>query len=438
MKKYIACVLCVWLECSFAVNLPEQLDLTCDSSTYCNKELSCIGNVRLDAYPFKIRGERFHWQQERHFFSLEGEPLANAEYVLSDAPNSLTEFKIQAKQMSLLMNEEAHSAHVEASTQVACEYVIAGKLQVRAEGDKLLVRNTEGSVSYQVFLESTSDLPCRVTIPQGFYGSAKHFEYDTAKLCGSAKDLEGRIVLNLENGPGRLSVKADQMRWEGARGNLILEGNIHLSLYAGREEELEPFCVLTAEKRLVCQCVLTPQMSCHKVQIEGPMQLNHEVWGLLTGSGVTLLDCQKNKVIARGVEGSDGLLLDSQVCIETSQGKIQADRVALDLHQEALRGFSFHAQGNVGIESVQGQYVLAHEMHYDTRMQQGKLLSAPAQRVLFWEPRYDLNLSAPSCQFTLKNKEDKMQIKGHGDVRMTFLDMERKKIQTRFSAHEQR
>lgn len=250
------------------------------------------------------------------------------------------------------------------------------------------------------------------------------------------QQVEGDLSLKCEKGTGRLAVKSDRLTWDGTNHHMILEGHICLKLY--QEGHDEPLCTLTAEQQLTCACVLTPHLSCHKIQVEGPMQLDHATWGLLTCSGLTLMDCFKNKVIARGLQGSNGQVpLENQVSLETAQGKIQADRFALDLYREDVQGFSLHAQGLVGIEGMQGQYALGHEMHYDTRTHKGQLLGTHSQRVLFWEPRYDVKLSAPSCLFTLRDPvTGKIQVQGKGDVRMSFFDMERKKIQTRFPSYE--
>ena len=438
------------------------LDLSCDRCIYNKQELSCVGHVQLEAPPLKMNGQRLCWQEERQLLCLDGAfngsldgfdgsldgALARVEY----APEAETLFTLNAEHMTLTCNHEKHPTHMEAERRIDCHFRTAMHSKVyalHAQGDRLQVHvqeHTNGEPStYQISLESTKDskstaTPCHVEIEQGFQGDAKSFQYDTASLQGEAHELQGVLDLDLEGKIGRLEIKADHLTWDGTQLRLILEGNILLSLYEDQEAGSRPFCTLTASNRLICACQSLPRLCCHKVQIEGPMQLNHTVWGTLTGSGVLLMDCLKNKVIARGLPGSTGEIpLENQVCLETTQGKIQGDRLALDLYREAVQGFSLHAQGLVGIEGLQGQYALAHEMHYDTRSHQGELLGSHSQRVLFWEPRYDVRLSAPSCRFTLHDPETgKIKVQGNGDVRMTFFDMERKKIQTRFSGYERK
>lgn len=438
LQKWCVCVGCFLPLLLHAFDTLPYVDLSCDRSTYCKKELACVGHVHVQAPSFKLMGHHLCWQETEQQFCLEGleDTLAHAEYapcVVESQSASTLLFSLDAKRIALAYDVARHPTHVEAEQQIDCRYLDTTSSQtIHVQGDRLTV-HIQPTSTYLVCLESQGK-PCHVEGTAGFKGDAKCFHYDTASLLGMAKELRGELDLKLEKGKGRLQVQADHVSWDGVKGHLTLEGHILLSLYENQETATKPFCTLSADQRLVCACSTEPCFTCDKVQVEGPMQINHTVWGTLTGNGTTIMDCNKNKIIARGLQGSTGEIpLENQVRLETAQGQIQADRFGLDLYREDLHGLSLHAQGQVGIEGIQGQYALAHEMHYDTRTSQGELLGKPTQRVLFWEPRYDVKLSAPSCSFTLRDPEtQKIRIQGNGDVRMTFFDMERKKIQTRF------
>lgn len=414
---------------------PLTLDLSCDRSTYSNQELSCTGHVQLQMPEFNLKGERLCWQETSALLSLDGS-LARVEYLISNTPPCT----LEAEHLTLSLDAAKHPVHLFAMRRVNCHYPLgdasANAHTLRAEGDCLHVQFTQEPKNYQVQLDSCAKEPCRIELLPSFQGQATSVQYATSSLHGRAQNIQGELALTLEKGPGRLTLKADHLTWDGAQHHAILEGHIELKFY--QEGQPEPLCTLTATDRLTCACLLSPHLSCHKIQVEGPMQLLSATWGTLTCCGLTLMDCLKNKVIARGLQGSGGQVPPAnQACLETAHGKIQADRLALDLYREGVRGYAFHAQGLVGIEGLQGQYALSHEMHYDARTREGQLFGTPSQRVLFWEPRYDVKLSAPACLFLFPDSNSgKIQIQGKGDVRMSFFDMERKKIQTRFPSYE--
>lgn len=445
MKKICFGVLILSLQglCAFENPFTDTLDLTCDRSLYSEQVLTCVGHVQLDSPTLKLSGDTLCWNDTSKVLFLDGN-LAQVDYQQPYAPSKTAPCTLKAEHMAVTCDATRQPLSLEAQRQVSCNYQTE-KMHFHAQGDRLKVNKAESSKAL-IYLDAPDNAFCHIAINPGLQAKVADVQIDMATSCAKAHKIQATLDLQLEEGRGQLTVQAERASWDGNLQQLILEGAMLLSLYKDKAaSDQEPFCTLQAKERLICACSLTPCFICHKIQVDGPLKLTHSTLGTLIGSGTAIMDTAKNKVIARGKQQSTGEILpEHQMRFETTQGSIQADRMALDLHKKdseevnkGPKGYSLHAQGSVGIEAVQGQYALGSEMHYDTRTQCGELLGKPSERVLFWEPRYDMNLSACACHFTMRDPvTGKMQVQGKGDVRMTFFDMERKKLQTRFPAYE--
>lgn len=439
MRTRVICLMLIILQSLPAFENPftGALDLTCDRSLYSEQVLTCVGHVQLDSSTLKVRGDKLCWNDTSKMLFLDG-TLAQVDYPYAYAPSKTAPCVLKAEHMAVTCDASRHPLSLEAQRQVSCYYQTE-KMQFHAQGDRLKVNKADSSTAL-IYLDAPDNTFCDIAINPGLQAKVADVQIDMTASCAKAHTIQATLDLQLEEGKGKLAIQAERASWDGNLQQLILEGTMLLSLYKAASDQA-PFCTLQAKERLICACSLTPDFICHKIQVDGPLKLTHSTLGTLIGSGTAIMDTAKNKVIARGKQQiTKEILPEHQMRFETTQGSIQADLLVLDLHKkdsDKPQGLSLHAQGSVGIEAMQGQYALAHEMHYDTLKGQGQLFGKSGERVLFWEPRYDMTLSASACHFTLRDPDTgKMQVQGKGDVRMTFFDMERKKLQTRFSTYE--
>lgn len=223
---------------------------------------------------------------------------------------------------------------------------------------------------------------------------------------------------------GEVRFQADKLVWDHPQNTLHLQGKVHveetsfgnldvekeLTLIQKEIDGSKTIASLQADGRSVLQFQDITRQGIHRMICHGQIVLNHE------------------KMHASFESPRKGNTVEREQQLYYSEGDIAvyADRGMIDyaLQGQLLRPSSIALKGNVRILSHNAaqppRFGLADWITYSPTTRTFILCAHPGERVLFWDEKENLRISAQEIHLTQDGNHQAESVKGVGNVRFSF------------------
>jgi hypothetical protein len=161
-----------------------------------------------------------------------------------------------------------------------------------------------------------------------------------------------------------------------------------------------------------------PHLNSHKLISHGSLHFDKEK--LLA----TILSPEKDGVVPK----------DKQLYYEEAEVAVFADSAALEyaVHADAMQPSQLFLKGNIRLFSHDPmkppRYGVADRLTYSLTTRTLILSANPGKKVLFWDEKEGMHLSAPEVHITYDAQTKQQMVKGVGAVQFSFTPEEQNKL----------
>lgn len=330
------------------------------------------------------------------------------------------------------------------------EMVAEGDVQVfyglgwTAKGDRLSYRRGVESVDRQAAWDGVIELSgeegkdAQVAHAAGSRVVAERVALDTASQQLTLTEVTGTLVSSsIEESSANLSFRANVAIWNHIAQKLALLGDVDIHRSA------EQWMKTKGEVGIHCGNTLG-RFRVTRIESAGPTNIAYgSACQSLTCQGRGVVDLERETLHVSSPRGKTGrVAAEQQVTLKDSEGEIRSDDLSITYTNQdgQMVASGFVAKGHVCLMRQVGgdsaQYSLADAVTYQS--QTGELLfeAVTPRRVIFFDRKYDVKVSAPQVRVTRDPHSGQDVIRGIGDVRLTLLDQELAWLRQRFSWEE--
>lgn len=313
-----------------------------------------------------------------------------------------------------------------------------------ARGDRLYYRRGVEGVEQQAAWDGIIEMSgeegkgAQVAHVGGSRVMAQRMTLDTASRQLTLTEVTGALVSSVnEESFANLRFTADVAIWNQLAQRFTLLGDVEINRSA--EQWMKT-------KGEVCIHCSNPMGSMQVTRIEsaGPTTIAYgSACQSLTCQGHGVVDLERETLHFSSPRGKNGhVALEQQIAFKGSEGAVTSDDLSISYTSKdgQMVSSGFVAKGHVCLmrqgEGDSAQYSLADAVTY--KPQTGELLfeAVTPRRVIFFDRKYDVKVSAPQVRVTRDPHTGKDVIRGIGDVRLTLLDQELAWLRQRFGWEE--
>ncbi len=266
---------------------------------------------------------------------------------------------------------------------------------------------------------------CQITNSQGDYINADQMDLNRVESTVFMLHPQGSLQIQRTSATSTpLTFKSDTLLWQNDKEQLTLNKKVTVSDLEFGTIETDDVLTLTRKSQSDGRKTL------QNIQSKGNTLLTYTDDGkktkhTLTCHGNLSLDNEKGTIMLTTNPGNP------QMVFEDFMGTIYADQAFITYIKQEDRQIpqKLYIEGHLKIINhtsdldPQNRYALADHAEYDFITRELNLTAAPNQRVLFFDKNSHLEVSAPGLKIKRDVATGEDSIKGQGDVRFIWLNM---------------